>query len=80
MTVKLVRNMAPPYYEGADLSDMELQVEKEAKRVLPVPRDEDGDVVVVEVEVKGDAEIVEFDQASRTMRFYPLRKHAGNTY
>jgi hypothetical protein len=78
VTVKLVRNMAAPYYEGADLSDMEVQVEREAKRVLPVPRDEDGDVVVVEVE--GAPEIVGFDEASRTMRFYPLRKHAGNTY
>jgi hypothetical protein len=38
----------------------------------------DGDVVVVEVE--GAPEIVGFDEASRTMRFYPLRKHAGNTY
>jgi hypothetical protein len=29
--------MAAPRYEGADLIDMELQVEREAKRVLPVP-------------------------------------------
>lgn len=58
MSVKLVNNLAAPYYEGADLSDMEVQVEKEAKRVLPVPRDVDGDVVVVEVEVKEAPEIV----------------------
>ena len=38
VTVKLVRNMAAPYFEDmSEMGDMEVQVEREVKRVLPVP-------------------------------------------
>jgi hypothetical protein len=52
VTVKLVHNMAAPYFEDvSQMGDMELQVKKEANRVLPVPRDDDDDEIRVSVEV-----------------------------